>query len=210
MPTFLNERQVGFDAQSVGFPDIGACMGLALQVAGGLYGFHIMPKETDKIGAFLQFFNGHVSTGAMNHLYGCCRWSERYGATATQTDWEAEMKSIATLLGYTGPVSGFDAATGTKVKHEEAIYIELRRLGAATVSYHYKRSSKMDYTKAYTPSTSADLRGILPDPKAASKYKLSTALAFGNTSAADVKATWSNKGEIHEVKAKDVVTFNAP
>ena len=210
MPIILNERQVGFDTSTVGFPDIGSCMVLAVQVDGGLYGFHIMPKETDKIGAFLQYFNGHVSTGAMRHLYGCCRWTERYGGGGTRADWEAEMRAIAGLLGYSGPVSGFDAAAGTKIKDAEAIYIELRRIGTASVSYHHKRSSKMDYTKDNSASASPHLRGILPDPTAVIGFKLTNKLTFGNTSVAAVKPTSSNKGEIHQVKGKDVVTFDAP
>jgi hypothetical protein len=210
MPIHLNERQVGFDSQTVGFPDIGACMGLAIQVDGGLYGFHIMPKELDKVGTFLQYFTGHVSTGAMKHLHGCCRWTERYSSDGTRADWEIEMKAIAGVLGYHGPVSGFDAAAGTKLKKDDAIYIELRRVGTAAVSYHYKRSSKMNYQKDYVPSSSADLRGILPNSKAVTGFDLSTKLAFGNTSSATVKPTWSNEGEIHQVKSHDVVTFDVP
>ena len=210
MPSILNERQVGFDTVIVGFPDIGDCMGLMVQVAGGLFGFHIMPKETDKIGAFLAFFNGHLSTGAMTHLHGCCRWTERYGSTGTRADWESEMNAIAQLLHYSGPVSGFNAATGTKIKHGQAMYIELRRLGTNSVSYHYKRSSKMDYTKDYSDSTSVDLRGILPDPVGPAPFKLTPKLAFGNTSVAAIKTTPGNKGEIRNVTGRQVVTCNVP
>lgn len=210
MSIYLNERQVGFDTATVGFPDIGDCMGLVIQVDGGLFGFHIMPREENKVAAFLQYFTGHLSTGAMRHLHGCCRWTNRYGSTGTRTDWEAEMTDIAQRLGYHGPVSGFNAASGTKLVSGEAVYIEVRKLGTAPVSYHYKRSGKMAYTKANVDSDSDHLRGIVPDSKSSHGFGLTTKLLFGNTSVATVVPTSSNKGELHKVKGKKVVTFDVP
>ena len=45
MARYLNEREVGFDADTIGFPNIGACMGVVLQTDNGLYGFHAMPGD---------------------------------------------------------------------------------------------------------------------------------------------------------------------
>lgn len=54
MPLFLNERQVGFDPLKLGFPGIGACMGMAVQDAGGLFGFHVMPGDAVKVAEFIS------------------------------------------------------------------------------------------------------------------------------------------------------------
>ena len=49
MGRHLNEREVGFDASTIGFPNIGDCMGVVLQTQNGLYGFHAMPGDAARV-----------------------------------------------------------------------------------------------------------------------------------------------------------------
>jgi hypothetical protein len=222
LPLFLNERQVGFDTTRVGFPGIGDCMALALQDQGGLFGFHVMPGDAVKIAEFVRFMHGSVHyTGSLTHLCGCSRWAKRYSSQGGYADWKAEMTTIGRALKYTGPVSGFDASHGTSLKKTDSLYIEFRVQGSA-VSFHYKRSSKVtgDTDRTGVASPTDDLREIDLDRKAmneagkrgeayAEKYQLTPRLKYGHTPDVKlIKTTRGNKGDFHQVKSADVVSFN--
>lgn len=221
MPLNLNERQVGFDTSTLGFPGIGACMGMAIQDSAGLFGFHIMPGDTVKIAEFIKFVQANRNyTGNITHVYGCSRWDERYTKTDGQAKWENEMKEIAKALKFSGPVSGFNASKGTKLKKIDSLFIEFRSIGTGVVSFHYKRTSKVtgptDYTKV---STDDNLREIDLDRKAmnaavkggaaySEKYHLVTKLKYGLTPDVSLtETTRGNKGDYHRVADKNIHTF---
>jgi hypothetical protein len=222
VPLFLNERQVGFDTSKVGFPGIGDCMALAVQDNAGLFGFHVMPGDVVRVAEFVRFMRDSVHyTGNLTHLYGCSRWAKRYSSKGGYSDWEAEMSTIGRALGYTGPVSGFDAACGTSLKKTDSLYIEFRAQGGA-VAFHYKRSSKVtgDTDRSGIASPTNDLREIGLDRKAINeagkrgeafteRYQLTPQLIKGHTPDVKLtKATHGNKGDFHQVNASDIVSFN--
>jgi len=222
MALYLNERQVGFDVNTLGFPGIGDCMALAVQDTGGLFGFHVMPGDINKVAEFIRFMHGNTNySGNLTHMYGCSRWTKRYSSRGGRSDWETEMTAIGRAIGYTGPVSGFDASSGTKLGPTDSLYIEFRAKGGGAVTFHYKRTSKVTAPtdRANPSSTTGDLREIDLDRAAmnaagkrgeayAEKYQLTTRLKYGATSSVTLtKVTRGNKGDFHEVGAKDVVTF---
>jgi hypothetical protein len=65
MARYLNEREVGFDLSTIGFPNIGDCMGVVLQTQNGLYGFHAMPGDAARVSGFAQFIQ---NSGLMEML----------------------------------------------------------------------------------------------------------------------------------------------
>jgi hypothetical protein len=107
-----------------------------------------------------------------------------------------------------------------KIKTTETTYLEYRLGGHGLCDIYYKRMSKMD---------TADTNGTAPDPdiklirKDMAAMKLAgrthdDAPIYGHydlpghraTTAANVVATKSNKGEMHLVKPGSLVTFNHP
>jgi hypothetical protein len=221
MGLFLNERQVGFDVVRLGFPGIGDCMGFAVQEAGGLFGFHVMPGDIIRVAEFVRFMQRSMHyTGNPTHMYGCCRWTKRYSSKGTRSDWETEMTAIGRAIEYTGPVSGFDASSGTKLGNTDSLYIEFRVQGSGSVSFHYKRTSKVTApTTASAMSPTDNLREIDLDRDAinaagrrgeayAEKYHLTQRLKHGATPDVTLtRATRGNKGDLHEVSTKNIVMF---
>lgn len=223
MPVFLNERQVGFDTTRVGFPTLGDCMAFVVQNTGGLYGFHLMPGDADKTAQFVQYVSNHIGfTGAWSGMFGTCHWQNRYGNTNHRDWWEKEMKSIANVLGYSGTVYGFNTGSGTGIKHGETAYVEYRVAGSGACSVHYKRMSKVTAPTTLgktAVSTSPDIQQIAKDQVATKAsfvpgkdvvpvYGLVNRLDKGATPSASLTTvTKGNKGDFHEVKAKDIVAF---
>lgn len=98
---YLGEREIAFDMNSIGFPSIQGCRAIVLLTAGGLFGFHLSGNlTTGKNTAFAQFVSGHPQGGAQRALYV----AGKVGFTHTTLDQaKAEIKEVATALGYTGP-----------------------------------------------------------------------------------------------------------
>jgi hypothetical protein len=222
MAVFLNERQVGFDTTRVGFPTLGDCMAFVMQNTGGLYGFHLMPGDADKTAQFVQYVSSHIGfTGAWSGMFGTCHWQNRYANTNHRDCWEKEMKSIAKVLGYQGTVSGFNTGKGTGIKHREASYVEYRVAGGGICSIHYKRMSKVTAPTNLKNATStgphiqqiakdqaATKAAFVPGQPIVPVYGLVNRLDKGDTASASLTTvTKGNKGDFHEVKAKDLVTF---
>lgn len=129
MPVYLAEEQAGSDPQVIGFPNIRLCMGVVLQTKAHLYGFHFSGlSKTEKYAqdflADLKKMGGDTENGV--HLYGSCIRVNRYGgsASASQKAWKADMKLIAKVLGYSGPISGFDSEILSRKSNSS--YIEYR------------------------------------------------------------------------------------
>jgi len=206
MPRYLNEREVGFDASTIGFPNIGDCMGVVLETQNGLYGFHAMPGDAVRVSGFATFIQNNGLHGNAVRLYGSCIRSKRCNGDAAQ--WQTEMTAIANGLGYHGPVSGFDMPAYPNLKDGKAdpTYIEYRRVGAGNLcKIYYKRMSKMNLTAA--DNFAADPVQRITARKGAFVVEM-PAIHVTNTAA--IVQTYWNKGEMHEVQPTKLDTFNVP
>ena len=202
----LNEREVGFDANSIGFPNIGDCMGVVLQTANGLYGFHGMPGDVDRVAGYDLFIQHHGLHGNGVHLYGSCIRSKRCGGDAAK--WRTEMTSIANGLHYHGPVSGFNlpAYPNNKNGTVDTTYVEYRRdATASTCDIYYKRMSKMTVTVG--GNFAADPIQRITKRSGAFVVELPTVQVATD---AAIIGTRSNKSELHKVPNSKIESFNIP
>ena len=149
MAVYLNEEQAGTDFNVIGFPHLLLCLGVVLQTNAVLYGFHFGASATANgnatANAFLNFIGrmgGNVANG--QRLYGCCNHGVRYGGgRGRHRAWRDEMRAIAGVLNYHGPVSGFDTAI---INPRNGTYVEYRRVPhQARSQIFYKRHEKMDH-----------------------------------------------------------------
>jgi hypothetical protein len=154
MAKYLGNDEVGNDGNCIGFPNLGGCMAVVLVTTRGMYGYHMMPGSTDKkVPLFAGFISNYESDTAINrtHLYGSCNRLVRYhdkdmSGTAVKDRWKAEMREVATLLGFSGKITGYDASCRNRLEDKEAVYIEYRR-EAEKCNIFYKRMGKMSLTK---------------------------------------------------------------
>jgi hypothetical protein len=214
MAKYLNEHQVGFDTNLIGFPNLGGCLAVVLQNKGGLFGFHITPGNARQSGEYASFIQSSVNfkTGESTHLYGSCYRANRYENDLAK--WQEEMREIAKAIGYTGVISGYDtSAKGTKITMTEATYLEYRLSGDTTCAVYFKRMSKMDTDETYD-ATNSGIKVIKRDPTKTTdvwnpefRQLDPRAAASPVTTSASVKETWSNKGEMHLVKAEALDSF---
>jgi hypothetical protein len=130
---YLNEREVGFDPQAIGFPSISGCLAIAYVTDNGLFGFHNAGGGGDPIdtGKRAAAFADYVS----KHFLGCTAGTRLYAVTyATSIDprygapqmdnWTAEVTAYANALKYAGPIRGYDlGASGIA----PGAYVELRK-----------------------------------------------------------------------------------
>lgn len=97
---YLGEREIGFHATDIGFPSILGCRAVVLVTGSGLFGFHLNGAlSTAKLNAFVNFITQHVHGNGRRMLYAA---SAETGLAKQYA--EAELKNIATALGYIGPV----------------------------------------------------------------------------------------------------------
>ena len=206
MARYLNEREVGFDASTIGFPNIGDCMGVVLQTTNGLYGFHAMPGDAARVSGFDQFIQTSGLHGNAVHLYGSCIRKKRCSGSKAQ--WQTEMTTIANALSYHGPVSGFDMPAYPNLKDGKAdtTYIEYRRDAISdTCKIYYKRMSKMNVAAGNNYAADAIQRitarkGVFVVEPPAVQVAVSAVI---------IQTYW-NKGEMHEVPNSKIDTFNVP
>lgn len=109
----LSEREIGYDAVAIGFPSIGACRGIVLVTAGGLFGIHLNGNSNaNKEQNFVQFVTGHPQggAGAQRNLYIASRVG---GGSHHQNAGECytEIKRYATALNYRGPMYWADLSS---------------------------------------------------------------------------------------------------
>jgi len=224
MSKFLNERQVGFDTNHIGFPNLGDCMSLVMVDAGGLFGFHLTRGDLTNTPKFIEYIHDHRNySGDLLHMYSACFRSRRYSAGGGLNDWKNEMTNIANKIKYKGPVSGVDlAVSGIKLKSGTPIYMEYR-MNANVCSLAYKQMPKMTETTVYGKAAVDDnvrelavdnvLKKRLNDAGRAKEWdtsnparKISPTLAHGKTTDMDLTITKSNKGQLHTVKKLDTFT----
>lgn len=147
MVLYLNESQAGCDQDTVAFPHLLVCMGVVLETGARLYGFHFdnqadSGSQAGLFAAFIANQNGTVPQGV--RLYGCTNWKIRYPDRG-RAAWKAEMQAIASAIGYTGKVSGFD--TGI-INPQDGTYVEyIAEHAQGRCRIYYKRNEKMCYTQ---------------------------------------------------------------
>jgi hypothetical protein len=171
MPTYLAENEIGFDTSLVGFPGLGSCMGVVLQTAHGLFGFHAYGSNSNKTPSFGTWSSQHGSYGPPTHLYGSCRWDKRYAGRNLFVSWLEEMRGIATALNYHGPVSGFDLSSeAAGIGDLGSAYLEYERpLTGSNVVIRYAHMDKVDQGISTTTPTTVQV--IRPDLNLAPPYK---------------------------------------
>lgn len=211
MSKFLNEHEVGFDPDHIGFPNLGDCMAVVLVTQNGLFGHHITPGNARQVGVFSAFIRAR-NPGTLLRLYGSCYRPKRYsGKTSKKAEWKTEMTSIANLLGFHGRVSGFDTSDGTNIDSTETTYVEYQLEGGKCKVY-YKRMSKMDLTKA--PNSAADPMQRVARKKDADHFTQDPAdfelmnQTMKIVDSADIICTNSNKGKLHEVSSGSLDSFD--
>jgi hypothetical protein len=208
MAVYLIEREVGYDDDTVGFPNLGGCMGVAMQTAQGLYGWHSMPGDLPGTG-LSQFITANPH-GNITRLYGSANLSRRFGGDTAQvamTKLQAELRQIAAALNYTGTIYACDL-TGlvNNLSGGDSIYIEYRRDTANPANgcgIYYKRCSKMDFTDG-----SVGPGMVVQRLTARGALVNSTMKGGGNiVASADIKVTFWNKGELHQVPDAKILAF---
>jgi hypothetical protein len=107
----LVEHEVGFDANSIGFPSIDACRAILLVTGGGLFGYHLAGGTlTDsKRDGFANFI---VRGGAVAQrtLYLAAKINGGGNFQSQQEFW-AEIRNLATNLNFTGPIFAADLSS---------------------------------------------------------------------------------------------------
>jgi hypothetical protein len=169
MPVYLKEHEVGSDASLVGFPTLGGCMGLVIQTSTKLYGFHNPPGNNFKSPKLAELYRGQPALC----LYNCCRWSVRYPNALNGQNpfelWLAEIRELAGLIGYAGPVVGLNlSGVLTITDKAESAYCEYRRDGSGAVAVGYSLTSNTTPTVAVDMGT--HVRRVNKDSSLATPY----------------------------------------
>ena len=212
MSKFLNEHEVDFDPDHIGFPQLGDCMAMVLLTDTGLFGHHVTPGNARQVGTFGTFVRSRAP-GNMLRLYGTCYRTNRYGGSkSTKTDWKLEMTTIANLLGYHGPVSGFDtSASSTGITKDETTFVEYQRNGGKCKIF-FKRMSKMNIVSGANPAADPTQRVFrLPGTDAYTNDPADFALKdqpMKIAARAAIVPTDSNKGKLHEVSSLSIDSFD--
>ena len=191
MTIYLDENQLGDDANCIGFPHLLLCMALVVMTHDNLYGAHlVMPgRQSDEVvPALANLIAARYAPADMKALYGCCNRKARYdGSMNKKRAWKAEMRQHAQQLNFNGNIYGFCTSivsphNGTYVEYfPDYIQRECR--------VYYKRNEKMNYVKGGAPANV-----LFRSP-----YTGLTANANMATINASIMATDGNRGHLHEV-----------
>lgn len=97
---YLCEREIGFDAASIGFPSVMGCRAIVLVTGGGLFGYHLNGTlNATKLAAFAAFVNGHVNGNGTGRR---CLYAASVGA-GSQADHD-ELRDVAQAVNYGGAI----------------------------------------------------------------------------------------------------------
>jgi hypothetical protein len=213
---YLNEHELGFDANCIGFPSISGCHAIVAVTGNGLFGFHnaggsapdaYAPRAT----AFAEYLTSHDQSGKVLRLYGACHRASRRGYFGGGS-WQGEMTAFADALGYTGKISGYDLSKQDyKDPHlpgltkEESSYVEYQFAGSKCGIY-YKRWGKVTARKGDL-AVGVSLRRM--QRQAPGVYGLYDQNLKVTTSVAlDPAKTKSNEGKLHKVGSLAMKSFN--
>lgn len=156
---YLLEHEIGFDPNCIGFPSIQGCHAVVYQTSAGLYGFHIAGGSANgdwaaNANVFRQFIDGH---GGLNHpgtrLYGVTFVgnNQRGYSLSVRDNWKGELQQIASALGYTGKISGYDLFK--TLGNNTSAYVEFQARGPKCKLY-IRRWAHDQTTKV--PNTNPD------------------------------------------------------
>ncbi len=139
---YLNEREIGFDRERLGFPSVSGCRAVVFQTRHGLFGFHNLGNSDPKTQwgpaaeEFASYVTAHANRDVGIHLY-VVTFVQRGGSYITvkgkseRSQWKSEAEVYAKKLRYKkGPISGYDLST-TATK--ESAYVEFRAVGSSCV-----------------------------------------------------------------------------
>ena len=191
MAIYLDETQAGSD-NVVGFPHLLLCMGLVCVARTNvLYGIHLdTTANTDNlINGFRTWAIGVGFTPSNSiALYGSANWQVRYNTRFhKRKEWKNEMTRIAGLLGYHGPVRGFNTSM---ISPRHGTYVEYHADLRRACRIYYKRHEKMTYGARVRNPNVAKITG--PTTTRTDRY-------ITSRPSAGVIRTTSNKGDLHEV-----------
>ncbi len=127
---YLNEREVGFDPERLGFPSISGCLALVYVTENGLFGFHNAGGSANDQWAPRSVFFGNF---VRNHFLGGRPGRRVYGATFAhrygppfRDNWRGELAAYGGSVGFHGAIRGYDlSAAGLP----GSAYVEFRKVG---------------------------------------------------------------------------------
>jgi hypothetical protein len=139
---YLNEREIGFDRERLGFPSVSGCRAIVFQTRHGLFGFHNLGNSDPKTQwgpaaeEFASYVTDHVNRDVGIHLY-VVTFVQRGGSylnskgKSERSQWQSETEVYAKKLRYKkGPISGYDlSTTATKT----SAYVEFRAVGSSCI-----------------------------------------------------------------------------
>jgi hypothetical protein len=142
-----------------------------VQNAAGLYGFHNPPGHNARSTEFAKLYTGQPA----DLLISCARWSTRYAALANPfLQWLAEMKEIGDLIGYAGPVIGFDLSSllggeERNIGADESAYCEFVLDAGGALSIGCSLTSNTTATMVHDTGTT--IRRIAANKSSSVPYK---------------------------------------
>lgn len=171
MAVYLAEDQVGSDPNLIGFPTLGGCMGIVIVADTMMYGFHNPPGHNARVPAFAALYTGQPA----RRMLSCSRWDKRYdgaqniGTTKFQ-QWVNEIKELAGLMKYSGPVSGINlSATLTAIDARDSAYCEYGLSSSGGITVRYSLTSNTAATDRIDMGTS--VRRVASDMSSSVPYK---------------------------------------
>lgn len=128
MAVYLNEREVGFDPQVIGFPSIDSCMGIVVVTNNGLFGLHNLGGSGNhewagKAATFATYFNRHFLRSGITRIYGATHVLRRGYAAPQRTSWIGELTAFAGALNFNGPIRGISLTSNVSE------YVEFTKAG---------------------------------------------------------------------------------
>lgn len=154
---YLNEQELGFDPNGLGFPSLDGCQAIVFTTENGLYGMHNFggaDQDSWAIRAkmFGDFFDDHFLRGGVGSaLYGVCyaTTSRGYGVDKVKSKWKGELSAFAKAVGYKGKIWGYNLdLSGIPA----SAYVEFRKAGTACTIWA-KKWNDADRTKGNNSAT---------------------------------------------------------
>lgn len=141
MAIFLDEDEVGADANMVGYPHLLLCMGVTVVMGdGSLIGAHVSSKSSEAavLNGLLHAIQQHG--GPMDQLYCCANMAEHLTHHGCM-----DIMGKANAIGFHGQGYSFDFGF---LNPRDGAYVELTSNGAgALCTVRYKRNEKVKYTR---------------------------------------------------------------
>jgi hypothetical protein len=139
MTIYLDEDEVGADAQTIGYPHLLLCMGVTVVMADGtLIGAHVSSRTTENLVLAQLLADVNANGGAMAQLYCFADVGDHCGRHGCM-----DIAGKAGALGFHGSGYVFDFGYA---QFDDGAYVEITSTGAATrASVRFKRNDKVVY-----------------------------------------------------------------